>query len=105
MSLSDKGSDLFVLGLVKVGDKVEFIATKLDGAFVVTDLQVSRQPGETQFKPATPQSPLRAGRFPTPPFRPIANPVLRADLYMATRAAELSAVVANFVDLARKLGA
>ena len=51
----------------------------------------------TLFRPATPQSPLRAGGFPTRPFQPIAHLVLRADLYMATRAAELSAVVAGRV--------
>ena len=42
VSISDKGSNLLVLGLVKVGDKVKFIAEKLGGAFVVTGLQVSR---------------------------------------------------------------
>ena len=42
MSIADKGSNLLVLGLVKVGEKVKFIAEKLDGAFVVTGLQVSR---------------------------------------------------------------
>ena len=42
MSISDKGSDLLVLGLVKVGDKIKSVAEKQDGAFVVTGLQVSR---------------------------------------------------------------
>ena len=42
MSIADKGSNLLVLGLVKFGDKVKFITAKLDGAFVVTGLQVSQ---------------------------------------------------------------
>jgi hypothetical protein len=42
VSISDKGSNLLVLGLVKVGNKVKFVAEKLDGAFVVTGPQVSR---------------------------------------------------------------
>jgi Cu/Ag efflux protein CusF len=42
VSISDKGSNLLVLGPVKVGDKVKFVATKLDGALVVTGLQIRR---------------------------------------------------------------
>jgi len=58
VSLSDKGSDLFVLGLVKVGDKVKFIATKLDGALVVTGLQVSRQTKERYSGLPHPKAPF-----------------------------------------------
>lgn len=42
MTMVFQVSDPALLERVKTGDKVKFVAVKLDGAFVVTNIQVSR---------------------------------------------------------------